>query len=130
MSKQNWIVIALSLIQVGLFILTAFKVVKSKISSRQLAAFLSIAVMLALVRTAILLYLQYRTQSHTFSDNVLFLSYALYPELPLTQVLPTTTYGAYLTVSIGALILGSFLWAFPLLIFLSPKDRALNGDER
>lgn len=121
MSKQTWVIIVVGLIQVGLFILTAFRIVKSRISARQLAAFLSIVVILALVRTAILLYLQYRTQSHTFSENVLLLSYALYPELPLTQALPTPTYGAYLVVSIGALILGSFLWAFPLLIILSSK---------
>jgi hypothetical protein len=127
MTRQNWIVIVVGFIQVGLFIVTAFRIVKSRISAKQLAAFLSIVVILALVRTAILLYLQYRTQSHTFSENVLLLSYALYPELPLTQMLPTTTYAAYLTVSISTLILGSFLWAFPLLIVLSSKSKATVG---
>ena len=121
MSNENWIVIGLILIMAGLFALTAPRVAKSKIGSRGILTFFSVFMILTLIRVAIMLYVQYRVQSHTYSGTVSYLSYALYPDLPLALLIPTQTEAAYLTVSIVALILGSFVWAFPLLIFLTRK---------
>jgi ABC-type multidrug transport system permease subunit len=102
MSRDNWIVVSLSIILGGLFALTSAKLSNRRIPPRTFLAFSSIVAILALIRISVLLYTQYRGQSHTFSENVLNLSYLLFPELPLALLIPTHTYGAYLAISRSA----------------------------
>ena len=130
MTTQNVIVIVLVVIQVGLFALTAPKAAGSNLVNKQLRLFLLVAAGLATVRILVLFYIQSRVQSHTFSESVFYLTYLLYPELPvMVQLMPITSPALYFTTAITSLLLGSLLWAFPLLYFLSIRKNP-GGDRQ
>ena len=120
MTTQDVVVTSLIVIQVGLFVLTAPKVGRLRLGQRQILEFLFVALCLAAARIAVLFYIQSRTETHRFSEGVFYLTYLLYPELPvMVRLMPLTSYGFYLAFSTTAILLGSLLWAFPLLYFLS-----------
>lgn len=124
MNNEKIIVVVLLGAIAVLGVLTAVRIFRLTLSIRDLGKFLAIVAVLALMRISILLYIQHRVWSHTFSDGVGYLYYVLYPEFPMLLLVPARAYPTYLVVMMVGLIAGSFLWALPLLNFLALKPNA------
>lgn len=103
------------------FLISLNKLRKLQLRRRTFIEFMLIVSALALFRMTIFLFLQYRTISHTFTDNVYNLSYLLYPETPLVSLIPISKYFIFIFVSCLSLLLGSYVWAFPILAIMATK---------
>ena len=97
---------------------------KTGIGRRGLALFLICGSSLALYRSWAYWYLSYRLRTHSIYDGRLRpLELSLLPEVRFVGLLYIENAYLFLALMYAALIVGSFLWALPLVLF-SPK-RAL-----
>jgi hypothetical protein len=105
-----------------------FKGRKTKIPRRCFVIFVVCGSMLALLRVLAYWYLSYRNQNHTSFANIRFLHFLYLFSLPESSFVETflrlvpwhNTSFSIVTLH-GALIVGSFFWTFPLVIWLTPK---------
>lgn len=109
-----------------LYALVVIRLWQIKIARRAIRVFVFAGFVLSLLRIGSLFYLGYRMESHTFSSNTLLLSYVLVPEIGLFSSIrqPNVVLDTLLTSAV--LIVGSFLWALPLLLFWGVPKRQLN----
>lgn len=101
-------------------ILAGYLLVKKRLSIKAFYKLLPFAVIVALVRISISLYLD---QQVYFGGINYYLNFMLIPELPIHSYL-TITFNVYAPnqlIFFGLLIVGSFFWSLPFLfIFVSP----------
>jgi hypothetical protein len=121
--------IVLSYILIFFVGFSVVKIRKSIINRFGLITFLTTGCILALLRVSCLFYLSYRLKNHTWTYFVSKFKFLLYPESQLlliyqNQFTPIENPVWLTTIFSLALIIGSFLWALPLL-FLKAKKREL-----
>jgi len=90
---------------------------EAKINWRGFALFLICGGLLAVYRSWAYWYLSYRMRTHTGTEALRPLELSLLPEARFVGLVQLDSLGAWLTLMYAALIVGSFLWAFPLVLF-------------
>jgi hypothetical protein len=119
-----------TLIVLGIFILWYLAAIifvlakkrKSEITKRGVLLFLVCGSLLALFRSWAYWYLSYRMRTHTFYETLRPLMLCLLPEAALVNLLPPIeNLNWWVAIMYGALIIGSFLWTFPLILFLARR---------
>lgn len=116
----------IAVIIVVLYALVAIRLWHIHIARRAILVFGFAGTLLSLLRIGSLFYLSYRMQTHTFSPDVLSLSYILVPEIWLFSVIRQPNFVLDTLLTSIALIIGSFLWAFPLLLLWGAPKRQLG----
>ena len=95
---------------------------KAETSRRGLALFLICGSLLALFRSWAYWYLSYRLRTHSIFDGTLRpLELSVLPEVGFVGLVQIENVYLWLGLMYGALIVGSFLWALPLLLFSTRK---------
>ena len=120
-----------TLIALGVFIFwqiaamfsVLFKDRNAKIPRRSIIVFLLCGSMLAVFRAWAFSYLSYRNRTHTNYASLRPLYFCLLPEGSFVGMLRMENTNLWLIVMYSALALGSFLWAFPLVLWLVPRNR-------
>jgi len=95
---------------------------KSKVTKRGVSLFIACGSLLAITRSGVFWYLDYQLRHHTVNESTHLLQWIVLPEAFLVGQFSTEeNIELWLTVIYVALILGSFLWALPMLLFTARK---------
>ena len=83
-------------------------------------SYLSTAAAVAIVRVALLVWVNHRIASHTMTETVWYFSWGVYPEALLSSYIPpgvlSVSWTRFLLVFGSLLTVGSFLMATPILL--------------
>jgi hypothetical protein len=109
--------------QVVAMLSVLFKDRKAKIPRRSFIVFLLCGSILAVFRAWAFWYLSYRNRTHTNYASLRPLYLCLLPEGRFVGMLRMENTNLWLIVMYSALALGSFLWAFPLVLWSAPRKR-------
>lgn len=135
MSYNTYDLLIYSLIICALsLIITTIKIRKRTLSLKKLGFFFGLVMLVAGVRFGLYFYLKVYLDNYYGSlDNLL--SILLYPELPLSQEIlrqtltsvynpeiPVYYYSVFWLTNVILFTLGSFVWLYPVLIFLSEEE--------
>ena len=94
-----------------------YKGCEAKISGRGVALFLICGGLLAVYRSWAYWYLSYRMRTHTGTETLRPLELSLLPEARFVGLVQLESPDSWLILMYAALVAGSFLWAFPLMLF-------------
>jgi hypothetical protein len=115
------IILCSILVWITMIMLAGYLLLKKRLSIKAFYKLLPFAVVIALVRISISLYLDQQTY---FGGINYYLSFMLIPELPINSYL-TIVFNVYAPnqlVFFGLLTVGSFFWSLPFLVmFARPK---------
>jgi TRAP-type C4-dicarboxylate transport system permease small subunit len=94
---------------------------EAKGSRRGYITFIICGGLLAISRSWAYWYLSYRMRTHTVTEGLRPLELLLLPEAWFVGLVQLDSLGAWLSLMYAALIVGSFLWAFPLVLFFARR---------
>jgi hypothetical protein len=115
---ETVIAAAIFILWCGAAIAYGFRVGAGAKSSRSgFAAFLICGSLLAVSRSWVYWYLCHRMRTHTVSEGLRPLWWPLLPEAGFVGAIRLESPDLFLALMYTALIVGSFMWAFPLMLF-------------
>jgi hypothetical protein len=97
------------------------KVWKERLPAKILLIFLILVVIVATIRVTLFYFL--RTDNSLGSEIFGMLYFLLYPEYPITILLPIKSKMSFWIINVIVFVLGSLVWTLPLLVLFSRRSK-------